>query len=152
MTGPPLDSSEADRRLRVVFVAAADASEARRLGTGAVEGRLAACANSWPIRSVYWWKGRVERAEEHALLLKTSAKKLGALMRYLALAHSYAVPDIVELQVSRAHEPYVRWLLESIDPESREPVPRRRARRPGSPRARAGRGPPRTRAQRRRRY
>ncbi|MCI4345669.1 MAG: divalent-cation tolerance protein CutA [Thermoplasmata archaeon] len=152
MTAPPLDPTGADRRLRVVYVAAADAAEARLLGTGAVERRLAACANSWPIRSVYWWKGRVERAEEHALLLKTSAKKLGALMLYLARAHSYAVPDIVELQVSRAHEPYVRWLLESIDPESWEPAPRRRVTRPVSRRAPAGRAPRRTRAPRPRPY
>jgi periplasmic divalent cation tolerance protein len=152
VTAPPLDPTGADRRLRVVFVAAADAAEADRLGSGAVEQRLAACANSWPIHSVYWWKGRVERAEEQALLLKTSAKKLGALMRYLAREHSYAVPDILELQVSRAHEPYIRWLLDSIDPESREPAPRARATRPGSRKGRAGPSPRRTRGRPRRPY
>ncbi|MCI4334345.1 MAG: divalent-cation tolerance protein CutA [Thermoplasmata archaeon] len=152
MSGPPLDSSAEERRLRLVYVAAANRQEARRLGEGAVERRLAACASYWPIRSVYWWKGAMERSPEQAVLLKTSGKKLGALFRFLVREHSYEVPDILELKVPRAHEPYIRWLLESIDPETALVAAPARARRPAGPRARAGQGLRRTRAPRPRPY
>lgn len=150
MTAPPLDPTGADRRLRVVYCAAPDAAWAGKLARETVTRRLAACASVWPIRSTYWWDGRVEDAEECALLLRTSPKKLGALFGYLARRHPYEVPDIVELHVPRAHEPYVRWLLATIDPDSAEP-PDRPTRR-GSPRGRGARAPRRTRAPRPRRY
>lgn len=149
MTAPPLDPTGADRRLRVVYCAAPDLAVARALADGAVQRRLAACANFWPIRSTYWWHGRVERAEEVAVLFKTSPKKLGALFRFIARSHPYEVPDLFELQVPRVHEPFVRWLLASIDPGSAEPpsrpegpppMPRRSPRGPGArvrPRTRA---------------
>jgi periplasmic divalent cation tolerance protein len=152
VTAPPLDPTGAEDRIRLVYVATADSAEAERLGQGAVERRLAACASDWPIRSRYWWKGGIERAEEHALLLKTSGKKLGALLRFLVRAHSYEVPDILEIKVPRAHEPYIQWLLESIDPATAAPPRRLRARRPAGRRAPAGRGRRRTRGRPRRRY
>ncbi|HEV2449078.1 MAG TPA: divalent-cation tolerance protein CutA [Thermoplasmata archaeon] len=152
MTAPPLDPTGAEDRIRLVYVAAADAAEAERLAQAAVERKLAACASDWPIRSRYWWRGRIEHAGEHALLLKTSGKKLGALLRFLAREHSYEVPDLLEIKVPRAHEPYIQWLLASIDPALAGPPragsSRRRAARP----ARAVRGLRRTPAPRRRRY
>ncbi|MGI0053850.1 MAG: divalent-cation tolerance protein CutA [Thermoplasmata archaeon] len=148
MTAPPLDPTGADRRLRVVYVSGPDERWARRIAREVVERRLAACASSWPIRSTYRWKGSIEEGEERAMLLKTSPKKLGALFSYLARSHPYEVPDLFELQVPRVHEPFARWLLEEIDPESAEPPARGRPKRPAAPRARAARFRRRTRERR----
>jgi periplasmic divalent cation tolerance protein len=149
VTAPPLDPTGADRRLRLVYSAVPDERTAEALGRGAVERRLAACANWWPISSVYWWNEQLERSEERALLFKTSPKKLGALFGYLTREHPYEVPDILEIQFSRAHEPYIDWMLRSVDPGSieggRAPV-----KRPGSGQGRGARAPRRTRAPRRR--
>jgi periplasmic divalent cation tolerance protein len=154
MTAPPLDPTGADRRLRVVYCAVPTCAVARSLARAVVERHLAACASHWPIGSFYRWKGRLEVAEEHAILFKTSPKKLGALFRYLARNHPYEVPDIFEVQVPRVHEPYIQWVLASIDPGSVEP-PATRVRpepltRPGSRRAPAAPSRPRTRARPRR--
>lgn len=152
MTAPPLDPTGAEHRVRIVYCAVPDRATAERLAGLAVERRLAACANRWPIRSVYWWRGRVERTTEEALLFKTSPKKVGALFRFLVREHPYDVPDILELKAPRVHEPYVRWLLDAIDPDSwelAEAVPAVRPR--GSPRGRAAPSRRRTRAPRRRR-
>jgi periplasmic divalent cation tolerance protein len=148
MTAPPLDPTGADRRLRVVYCAVPDRALAQELARAAVGKRLAACANFWPLRSVYWWRGRVEESDEHALLLKTSAKKVGELFEFLAARHPYEVPDIHELHAPRVHEPFVRWLFDAIDPRSAEP-PEPRARPSGSPKGRAAPSRRRTRARRR---
>lgn len=153
MTAPPLDPTGADRRLRLVYCVLPEGPLAARLGREAVERRLAACANRWPIGSTYWWAGRVEEAREEALLLKCSAKKIGALFAFLAEHHPYEVPDLLEIHVPRAHEPYVAWLLAAIDPDSAEPPdrPGGGATRRGARRGRAARSPPRTRGPPRRR-
>ena len=148
MTAPPLDPTGADQRLRIVYCAVPDRGTGDRIARLAVEGRYAACVHAWPIRSVYWWKGKVEDGEEWALLLKSSPKKLGALFELLAREHPYEVPEILEIRVPRAHEPYVQWLLATIDPESAEPPTRPRP--AGSRRARGARDRRQTRAPRRR--
>jgi periplasmic divalent cation tolerance protein len=46
--------------------------EAERAGHAIVEGRLAACVNILPgMISHYWWQGKIERAEEVVMLIKT---------------------------------------------------------------------------------
>jgi periplasmic divalent cation tolerance protein len=148
VTAPPADPPGAERPVRIVYCAAPSRAVAERLAEGSVARRLAACANFWPIRSVYWWGGAVERADEHALVFKTSPKKLGSLFRYVVRHHPYEVPDLFELQVPRVHEPFVRWLLDAIDPASRSALDRAPARLTprGARRARGARRPPRTRA------
>ncbi|HEV3069074.1 MAG TPA: divalent cation tolerance protein CutA, partial [Streptosporangiaceae bacterium] len=55
-------------------------AEAVELARGAVEARLAACAQvSGPVASTYWWEGAVERAEEWLLTLKLPATGYQAL-------------------------------------------------------------------------
>jgi periplasmic divalent cation tolerance protein len=149
VTAPPLDPTGADRRVRLVFCSMPDGPSALALADAVVRRKLAACAQVAPMQSTYWWRGRVVKAAEQGLWMKTTPKRLGALFTYLAKNHPYEVPDIHEIHVPRVHEPYVSWLQDAIDPQSREgpPVVRRRAGRP----APAGNARPRTRAPRRRR-
>src|SRR6185312_12430554 len=65
--------------LRILYVTAADADEALRIGRALVEARLAACANVLPgMTSIYRWEGRVEQAAEAVLVLKTRASLVEA--------------------------------------------------------------------------
>ncbi|MDP3427943.1 MAG: divalent-cation tolerance protein CutA, partial [Humidesulfovibrio sp.] len=73
---------------RLVYVTAPSQAEAESLADLAVTRRLAACANILPgMRSLYWWRGRLERADEAVLLLKTTKALAGELTRVLAEAH-----------------------------------------------------------------
>src|SRR5687768_4946453 len=66
--------------VRVVLMTAPDPATAERLGATLVEERLATCANVLPaLSSVYWWQGKVERANESLLLLKTVEARVPAL-------------------------------------------------------------------------
>ena len=48
--------------------------EAERAGRAIVERRLAACVNIVPgMVSHYWWEGKIERAEEVVMIVKTRA-------------------------------------------------------------------------------
>lgn len=150
---PLPEAAPAEHPLRIVYVVARDAAEARRLGEGAVRRRLAACENHWPIRSTYWWNGRLEHGREVGVLLKTTSKRLGALFAWLAREHSYEVPDIVELCVLRAHEPYVEWLVSEVEAQASPHEGRsRRATRRGAPKAPGARARRQTRGQPRRPY
>lgn len=88
-----------------------DREAALTLGRGAVEARLAACAQvGGPISSSYWWQGRVEDAQEWTLTLKTAADRADALVEHLVAAHPYEVPEVLVTPVTGGHPGYLTWL------------------------------------------
>lgn len=92
--------------------------EADKICDAVVEARLAACAQvSGPIRSTYWWQGKIERAEEYFLTMKTTRDRFEALARVIRENHSYDVPDIVAVPIVDGTDDYLEW----ISSETREP-------------------------------
>ena len=95
---------------RWVYVTCKNRSEAERIATLAVKKRLAACANWFPVRSIYWWEGRLERAGETALVLKTTAARVKPLILAIRRAHSYKVPCIEALPILEGNPDYLKWI------------------------------------------
>lgn len=120
-------------------------------GVGAaLRAGLAACANIVPAHSRYWWKGRLESADEALVLFKTVPKRVGALVRHLETHHPYEVPEVAEVDVPRVGPSYLRYLVATLD---RAAPPSRLgggSTRRGGPQGRGARSPRRTRAPRRR--
>src|ERR1043166_2500510 len=73
-----------------------------------VEGRHAACVNVVPaIRSVYRWKGEVQRDDETLLVIKTRASHFEALKQAVLKNHPYELPEVIAVNVERGHQPYL---------------------------------------------
>lgn len=99
----------------MVYVTAASEEEGHRIGRALVERRLAACVNVIPrIRSVYWWKGRLEESDEALVLVKTLRDQLDGIERAVQELHGYEVPAISAIPVERLYEPYLRWMHEEL--------------------------------------
>lgn len=105
---------------RVILVTAPPAA-AGKLARQLLRERLIACANLLPgVRSLYWWKGRMESARETLILMKTPARQVSRLMRRIRQLHPYEVPEIVALPVARAHKPYAEWVAAEARPGKRD--------------------------------
>jgi periplasmic divalent cation tolerance protein len=100
----------------VVFVTCASAREARRIATALVSKRLAACGNIFgaPVFSIYRWKGKVEKAREVLLILKSTRKAFAALEREVRRLHSYETPEIIALPIAAGSHAYLKWLQDSV--------------------------------------
>jgi len=96
--------------IRVVWTTL-PARNARAVADALVQERLAACVNAIPrVRSVYRWKGKVERASETLLLVKAPARRLQALVRRLVELHPYELPEVLVFRPERGLPSYVRWV------------------------------------------
>jgi periplasmic divalent cation tolerance protein len=81
-----------------------------------VRERLAACVNVLPpMSSYYMWEGRLERAQEVQLVMKTTPVRLAALTERLRTLHPYEVPEIVVLDAS-ASRAYGDWVAAAVAP------------------------------------
>ena len=98
-------------QILVVLVAVSNQKEAVRIGEGMVNARLAACANIITgIQSIYHWKGRVVKAKEVLLILKTTRPRYPSLERAIKSMHTYETPEIIALPVKDGFEQYIGWV------------------------------------------
>ena len=151
MSPYPLDPARSLGPMRLVLTTYPTREAAEAAVESALRAGLVACANIVPAHSRYWWKGRIESADEVLVLFKTAPKRVGALFRQLEAGHPYEVPELAEVDVPRVGSAYLRYLTATVDPASAAPPLGGDARRRGAPRAREARRPPRTRAPHRRR-
>ena len=98
-----------------VYVTAADAEEARRIGRTLVEEDLAACVNLLPGHTaIYRWEGRVEEGAETAFLAKTTAGRFEALRGRIRALHSYALPCIIAFPAETGDAEFLDWVRAGV--------------------------------------
>ena len=101
--------------VRIVLSTTGSREEAEKIANALVERRLAACVNIVPqLRSIYRWEGKVERAEEVLLIIKTSAARFPSVRNAIETLHSYDVPECVCLSVEDGSEKYLKWIAEMV--------------------------------------
>jgi periplasmic divalent cation tolerance protein len=93
-------------------------AEAVELAQGAVQARLAACAQvTGPIASTFWWEEDIERAEEWMIMLKLPADRYDELAAFLIERHSYDEPEIIATAIVAGSPSYLSWIQEETRPE-----------------------------------
>jgi periplasmic divalent cation tolerance protein len=107
---------KSNNHFRLVLVTCANHIQAKLIARSVVEKRLAACVNILriPIESHYRWKGKVEKARELLLLVKTTAGKLRSLEREVKRLHSYDTPEFIALPIVAGSESYLAWLEQNV--------------------------------------
>ena len=103
-------------RFRVVLVTCGNLKEGRRIARSVVSAGLAACVNLMlnPVESMYTWKGKLEKAREYLLVMKTTAKRLPKLEEEVKRLHSYDVPEFIALPITAGSSAYLAWLREVV--------------------------------------
>lgn len=92
-----------------------DSACAAAIASALVERRLAACVNVLgACQSVYRWQGKVERADEIPLLIKTSAARYEELAAALVELHPYDVPELIAIPVIAGLPAYLDWVAAQI--------------------------------------
>ena len=97
----------------VVFVTCGSEEEALKIAHALVEERLAACVNLVsPIRSIYRWEGKICDEKEWLLIIKTHTARFEDVERRVKVLHSYSLPEIIALPITKGSTSYMNWLKE----------------------------------------
>lgn len=97
-----------------VFITCSSSHEADKITKAILRARLAACGNIIKgVSSTYWWKGKIEKANEVLLIMKTKKVNLNTIIKRVKELHSYEVPEIIALPIIGGSKDYLNWIEES---------------------------------------
>jgi len=95
----------------VVLMTTANKKEAQKIVRLLLDKHLIACANVLgPVESQFWWREKIEKANEFLVLMKSEEKLFKKLSQTIKEMHSYEVPEILALPIVKGWLPYLEWL------------------------------------------
>ncbi len=96
---------------QLVLTTCPDQVVAERIARTLVQERLAACVNILPsMQSIYLWRGNMESATEHLLLIKSKTRAFRAIQKRLTQLHPHELPEIIAVPVAMGSADYLAWL------------------------------------------
>ena len=100
----------------MIIVMCASGKEARRIADHLLRKRLVACANIISgVESKFWWKGKIDRAKEVLVIMKTKRALFKKAEYEIKRLHSYEVPEIIALPIIAGDRNYLNWIEESVE-------------------------------------
>ncbi|MBO3799944.1 MAG: divalent-cation tolerance protein CutA [Candidatus Brockarchaeota archaeon] len=85
--------------------------DALRIAKILLEKRLTGCVQIvGPVSSLYWWKGKIEEAEEWLCIIKSKEDFYEELEKTIRENHPYEVPEIIAMPIASGDKSYFEWM------------------------------------------
>ena len=85
------------------------------IANAVLKERLGACVQiSGPIKSFYWWQGKIENTEEWVMSIKTKRNLYEKLEELIKKLHPYEVPEILSFSIENGYTKYFKWLENEV--------------------------------------
>lgn len=99
----------------IVLMTTATKKKAENITRNLLNQRLIVCANIvGPVSSLFWWKEKISRENEFLVLMKTSADLFEKLATTVKQMHSYEIPEIIAVPITKGEQTYLEWLSGSL--------------------------------------
>lgn len=101
----------------VSYVTTPDEKIAKEIAHKLVSNKLAACVNIVPqVTSIYVWgpENKVNEDHESMMIIKTTAAKTDALIKFVKENHPYSVAEVISMPIIKGNEPYLDWVEKSV--------------------------------------
>jgi periplasmic divalent cation tolerance protein len=95
----------------VIFITCSGDNEAKKIADTLLTRKNAACVNILPrVRSLFWWQGKIDSADEVLLIAKTESRLLDDVVKLVKKLHSYDVPEIIAMPIAGGNSDYLKWI------------------------------------------
>ena len=79
-----------------------------------VENKLTPTVNILPpIKSIYRLKGKVVKASEYTLIIKTQKHLYNKIKEKIEKLHPYELPEIISVNIDQASPEYISWIQQN---------------------------------------
>ena len=94
--------------MTIAYIICKDKKEAQKVSIHLLKKRLIACANIFPVNSLYWWNKKIVNEAENIIIAKTNDKNFDKVVVEVKKNHSYKIPCILKIN-SEANKEYEKW-------------------------------------------
>ena len=94
------------------YVPFPDEISARQISEQMLAQKLVACANIFPVQSMFHWDAALQSEGEYVALLKTPLYLEARLEKTLLAVHPYQSPAILRWEL-RSNDAYEKWVHEA---------------------------------------
>ncbi len=87
--------------------------DAENLAREIIEKKLGACVQLTEAESYYGWKGKVEKAQEYRVSIKTISNKYKDIEKLILKNHPYELPEVISTKIKKGSKRYLNWVKEN---------------------------------------
>ena len=93
-----------------VYITCKDLGEAKNIAKHLLDNKLIACANMFPVESMFNWDGKLKEIREVAMLCKAKKENFISIEKEVKKRHTYDVPCIVAFDWVESNKDFSRWV------------------------------------------
>jgi periplasmic divalent cation tolerance protein len=98
-----------------IFTTVGRREDAERIAETLVQIRLAGCVQIvGPISSTYWWRSKIQKAEEWLCLIRTEETLYHEVEKAIKKTHPYETPEIIAMPIVAGSKEYFDWLGQEL--------------------------------------
>ena len=66
------------------------------------------------VESMFWWQGKIDKASEAMLVIKTRSDLFNKVCACVKSLHSYDTPEVIAFPVIDGNPDYLNWIDDSV--------------------------------------
>ncbi|MBI2066001.1 divalent-cation tolerance protein CutA [Candidatus Woesebacteria bacterium] len=98
----------------LLFLACADDEEAEKISQSLLKKRLIVCAKKTPVSSAFFWKRKIDKANEVLLVMETIEENFEEIEKEVRKIHSYETFVLSAIPVVKYSKGVAEWLKEGL--------------------------------------
>tara|TARA_Y100000310_G_scaffold343489_1_gene451379 strand:+ start:2291 stop:2599 length:309 start_codon:yes stop_codon:yes gene_type:complete len=99
--------------MKIVFTYISDEQKAEGMINILLQEKLAACISTFPCKSRYWWKNKIEKNDNEIVVwIKTKDNLVEEVMERVKQLHPYELPAIDVVDVEKMNSGSETWINE----------------------------------------
>jgi periplasmic divalent cation tolerance protein len=99
----------------IVVLITSPKQAAKKIAKNILDKRLSACVNIVDgVDSLFLWQGKVDKAKESLLIVKTKNNLFKKLEKEVLAIHPYDIPEIISFSLDKLSKPYKNWLNKEL--------------------------------------
>ncbi len=98
----------------ICYFTTKDKEEAKKIIMELLQQKLIACANIFPIESLYTWKEELCEETEYAIIAKSTQENYEKIENTVKSLHSYEIPCIVSFPITKGSQEFLSWIMSNV--------------------------------------
>ena len=101
-------------KMVILFLPCANNNEAEKISQSLLEKHLIICAKKTPVSSAFFWKGKIDKAEEILLIMESIEENFEEIEKDVRKIHSYKTFVLSAVPVVKYSSGVESWLKEGL--------------------------------------